>query len=44
MHQAGSHLDRTVEILATDYFEDGSVPRRDIAAAVDGACGEVSLE
>ena len=37
-------LDRTVEILATEYFEDGSVPRRDIAAAVQGACREVSLE
>ncbi len=33
--------DRTVEILATEYFEDGSVPRSDIAAAVDGACGLV---
>ena len=36
--------DRTVEILATEYFEDGSVPRRDIALAVDGACRAVGLE
>jgi hypothetical protein len=36
--------DRTVEILATEYFEDGSVQRRDIAVAVDGACGVVNSE
>ncbi len=37
-------LDWTVETLATEYFEDGSVPRRDIAVAVEGACRGVSLE
>lgn len=34
-------LDRTVETLASGYFEDGVVPRMDISAAVDGACGGV---
>ena len=32
-------LDRTVETLATSYFEDGQVPRTEIWAAVDLACG-----
>jgi hypothetical protein len=32
-------LDWAVETLVTEYFEDGSVPRLDITAAVEGACG-----
>jgi hypothetical protein len=34
-------LDLTVETLATEYFRDGSVPRREITVAVDAACGAV---
>ena len=37
-------VDWTVESLATEYFDDGSVSRRDIASAVDGACGSVTAE
>jgi len=34
-------LDLTVETLATEYFRDGSVARREIALAVDTACGGI---
>lgn len=34
-------LDLTVETLATDYFRDGSVARREIALAVDTACSGI---
>lgn len=36
-------LDRTVETLAVGYFEDSAVPRREISAAVDRACGAYSV-
>ncbi len=32
-------LDRTVETLVTSYFDDGQVPRSEVWAAVDLACG-----
>jgi len=35
-------LDWTVETLATEYLEDGSLARQDIALAVDGACAGVT--
>jgi hypothetical protein len=34
-------LDWTVETLATEYFEDGSVTLEDIVVAVNGACAGV---
>jgi len=35
-------LDWAVETLATEYFEDGSVPLEDIVVAVKAACAEVA--
>jgi hypothetical protein len=36
-------LDRTVETLVVEYFEDGAVPRREISTAVHRACGALPV-